>query len=367
MTYRPMTPRTKYRMPEHGRIRLGVQVPTKTGKTRPEKLTTLRFTSQDRAAIEALAALYGGQARPWQNGNRAEYEVITEAPEVRIVLPEDPLGDTPFYEMWAGRSLQRRCDGETAVVPTRVGKDDVDLVECPCICNEQKRAECKVTSRLSVIIPNIPFGGTWRVESHSWNAADELPGMVHAVQEFSRRSPFVMAFLRIEERSKVEAGQTKSFIVPVLRISESIEQVLGGAGQLDAITAPAAAGELTTGTDGHDPACYREAACVCDGGQEPPAPAPPPAPGRPVPPAPPSPPVAQEDGILYVQVNEAKNQLKSAILTLGLPQSEARNAARRLWNGAQLSDEPDDMVDEAVVADLIDKAAAELNPGRPFA
>lgn len=44
------------RLHEAGRIRIGVQVPTgKQGKTRPAKLTTLRFTGQDRRALERVA------------------------------------------------------------------------------------------------------------------------------------------------------------------------------------------------------------------------------------------------------------------------------------------------------------------------
>lgn len=363
-TFRPMAARTKYRMPEHGRIRLGIQVPTRTpGKTRPEKLMTLRFTSADRGAIDALAAIYGGSPRPWQNGNRAEHEVITEAPEARVILPPDPLGDTPYYELWSKGGLQRRCDGDTMSCPTRVGKDDVDIIEHPCQCNAQKRAECKVTIRLAVILPDIPFGGTWRVDSHSWNARDELPSMVEAIQSFSQRARFVPAFLGIRQEEKMNAGQKQEFIVPYLRIGVSVEQVLAGAGQLDAIAAPGAAGEIGPAPD--------------DAGESGISPGRPAPDLGPVPPVPPPPPVAREDGILYITVTDGKNQLKSAILTIVGNDGQAKTMARELWAAAELPDDPSTMVDEETIAGLIEKATATLailtvidkptlDPSRPF-
>ena len=70
------------------RIRTGIQVPTGSkGKTRPEKLTTFRFTSGANHAIEAVSALYGGEVRPWKNGSRNEWEVITKVAAVGITVP----------------------------------------------------------------------------------------------------------------------------------------------------------------------------------------------------------------------------------------------------------------------------------------
>ena len=63
---------------EVGRIRLGVKVTAKSGKLRPAKLDTLRFTSPRRELIEKIAELYGGACEPWQppRGNR-QWQVIT--------------------------------------------------------------------------------------------------------------------------------------------------------------------------------------------------------------------------------------------------------------------------------------------------
>jgi hypothetical protein len=200
---------------------------------RPDKLTTLRFTSASRDAIDMLAKLYGGTVQPWETG----WEVVTDAPEVPIVLPtDDPLGGTPIYELWTRGGLSRRYDGETAVCPKRISDDEVVMEEVPCVCNADQLAGCKVTVRLSVILPEVPFAGTWRVETHSWNAADELPGMVEAIRSFSERG-FVRAFLGIRVQEKMTAGKKSEFIVPYVRVQESVSDVLAGGAGLSAIPA----------------------------------------------------------------------------------------------------------------------------------
>lgn len=232
MTFRPMesvhsAPR---RLPEQGRIRLGQLVAMGNGKTRPDKLSTLRFTSPHQGAIAAIAALHGGDVRPWEN----EWQVVTDTAEIAIVLPPDPLGETPIYEMWAKGSLQRRCDGETVVCPKRVSNTEVAMETSPCICNRVQQADCKPTTRLAVILPDIPFGGVWRLDTHSWNAADELPGMVAAIQSFTARG-FVRAYLGVRQETKIEAGKKKEFIVPYLRMDTSVQQALDGAAGLAAL------------------------------------------------------------------------------------------------------------------------------------
>lgn len=248
-TYRPMQPtaQARRRLPEAGRIRLGHQVRAQSGKMRPDKLSTLRFTSETRTLIEAIADLHGGAVKPWLNGKRQEFEVITESSEIPVILPPDPLGDGATYEMWAGGSLQRRCDGEVAVCPTRVSNDEVAMVEKPCICNERQLAECKVTLRLNVIIPDIPFGGTWRLDTHSWNAEAELPGMVEAIQAF-QSAGFSRAVLGVRQEEKMVAGRKQNYIVPYLRSDVSVQQALEGKANLLAIPGqPVAVREIGPG------------------------------------------------------------------------------------------------------------------------
>lgn len=237
-TFRPMAPtaQARRRLPECGRIRLGIRTIARSGKEKPERIQTLRFTSETRPLIDALAGIHGGQVKPWRNGTRDEFEVISDAAEIPVILPPDPIGDGAIYELWGGGSLQRRCDGVTAVCPTRVSDDEVAMVERECICNAKERVECKVTLRLNVIIPDIPFAGVWRCDTHSWNAEKELPGMVEALHAFASAG-FSRAIFGVRAEESMIAGRKQHFNVPYLRTDASVQQALEGAGAVAAIAA----------------------------------------------------------------------------------------------------------------------------------
>ena len=218
------------RMPRHGKIRIG----EKGSKGEPRKLSTFRFTSQDEGVIRAIADRYGGEANVWTGGpDKGAWEVTTEAKEIPIALPADPLGDTPVYELWSGGGCLRRCDGEVCLVP-KATEDGTELVDTPCICEAKDQFECKVTTRLTVILREVAFGGGWMLESHGWNAAHELPGMIEAVQAIQAKG-LVGAVLALEERSKkvrLSGGKTRTnrFVVPVVRPAISLDALAAGGG-----------------------------------------------------------------------------------------------------------------------------------------
>lgn len=242
------------RLPDAGRIRIGVKVPMagkdKRGrpKTRPEKIDRFRFTSQDRTALEQVAEIYGGHVTPWDEPKAApgQHQVITDANELRIALPPDPLGNTPIYELWGGGGCERRCDGETCERITK-GQDGFDLVQVDCICFRQGTLECQLKTRLSVLLPEVRFAGVWRLDTNGRNAAEELPGMVDLIRSLQDRG-IIRATMRVEWRRQVIDGQTQEFAVPVLGVEQSLNELAAGQARLGALgTAQAPAGELGTG------------------------------------------------------------------------------------------------------------------------
>lgn len=218
------------RIPEAGRIRIGV----KAGRAM-RALNTFRFTSHDEEALRQVAGIYGGAVKPWSDPKAAEgqFEVITEASEIRIVLPPDPLGGTPIYEMWGGGGCERRCDGLTAEVNVS-GDDGTEKADVPCVCAAKGAMACNVVTRLAVILPEIRFGGVWRLDSKSWNVAQEMPGMVALIQSLQDRG-LTRGVLALKHRRSVTAGETHRFIVPVLGVDETVEALAAGDARLGAL------------------------------------------------------------------------------------------------------------------------------------
>ena len=221
------------RVPEAGRIRIG----QKTDRGAPKAIGEFRFTSHDRKAIDQIATLYGGTVKDWADPKAAagQFEVVTDATEIRVVLPPDPLGGTPLYELWSGGGCERRCDGVTATIQ-QTGPEGPEPTDVPCLCAAKGELACNVTTHLSVILPEIRFAGVWRLTTKSWNAATELPGMVDMIHE-AQGAGLQYATLALKHRRSTTGGRTRKFLVPVLGVDATVEQMVSGDTRLLALPA----------------------------------------------------------------------------------------------------------------------------------
>lgn len=209
---------------ELGRLRTGYSIPSDDPKKRPRpvKSKTWVLSSHSEHYVTAAAEAWGGNVERWQpQGNGApQFRVITEAEQLEAILPPgDPLSQA--NEMWNKGGCARRCDGETEQISRH-----------PCLCLAEHGPEwhqlrqdirtkdkvCAATSRLNVILPDMPDVGVWRVETHSWYAANELAGTVDMVLSGTGGKGLVPVTLRIEPRTRVAGGQTKHFPVVVVEI-----------------------------------------------------------------------------------------------------------------------------------------------------
>jgi hypothetical protein len=212
---------------EVGRIRIGAKASHATKKnqdgspvTYPVKLDTFRFTSQDKAAIEVIAMLYGGEVKLWQEG---QWEVITTSAEINIIVPV-PCQFSQWYEKWAGGKCLLRCDGETE----SKGQDPR-----PCVCDAEgveDKHRCNPVSRLGVFMPEVPNPGIWRIESNGWNAAVDLSSSIQLLQSVVPPGTMLRATLALEKREKKvdkEGGgtTTQKYNVPVIRIPVTLNQL----------------------------------------------------------------------------------------------------------------------------------------------
>ncbi|MEV5443516.1 hypothetical protein AB0N23_13405 [Streptomyces sp. NPDC052644] len=197
---------------ELGRLRTGY-----TDGKRPVRSRTWIVSSHAKHYVEAAAAAWGGTVEQWQPlGNGApQYRVITETESIDALLPPgDPLSQ--YNELWSGGGCQRRCDGQTEQLSRR-----------PCIClaqfgeewhQQRKGTVCSATTRLNVMLPDMPDLGVWRAETHSFYAANEMAGTVDMVLSGTGGKGLVPVSLRIEPRQRVAGGQTKKFPVVVVEV-----------------------------------------------------------------------------------------------------------------------------------------------------
>lgn len=195
---------------EVGRIRLGMKVATKNGKERPTKLDRFRFTSPRKALIDKIAELYGGRVEEWQppRGNQ-QWQVITNVTEVPVLVPEQDPSDSQWYEMWSAGGCLRRCDGKTEM-----------LSKSPCMCDPETR-KCKMHTRLRVMLEDVPGLGAWRVDTGSYYAAVELPGIAALLAMGQGAIPGRLVLdQRTVTRQVNGKAETLNFAVPTLHVEE---------------------------------------------------------------------------------------------------------------------------------------------------
>jgi hypothetical protein len=196
------------RMRQLGEIRIGhvVSGVSKKGTayTRPAKLNHFRFTSPSREILASVAALYGGEVQPWTpaNGGPSEFEVYSTTNRLPVLIPPQNAV-SQWYELYAGSKCQRRCDGVTEHKADR-----------PCMCNPERR-DCSITTRVNVMLRDVPALGQWLLVSKGYYAAVELPP---AAELLAQAGGYVAGWLGMEEKLVQRAEGPARFMVPTLDV-----------------------------------------------------------------------------------------------------------------------------------------------------
>lgn len=232
---------------ELGRLRTG----TFNGKY-PQRSETWVITSHSRDYIEAAAETWGGDVEEWkpQGAGAKQWRVITEARAINAILPPgDPLSQA--YEAWTRGGCARRCDGQVE-----------QLSDSPCFCLNQwgedfhqikpgralEEQPCQMTTRLSVILPDLPDLGSWRVETKSYYSASELAATVDVLKGQLGAAAMVPVALRIEQRTRVAQGKTKQFPVIAMELrGATAGQVMAGQIPTAEVATPAQAPAVAGG------------------------------------------------------------------------------------------------------------------------
>ena len=202
---------------ELGRIRMG----TKGAKGMPMKGDHFRFTSPFEDAVRAIAGRYGGEVSEWHDAMAnppRQWQVTVEADSVDIVLPSGAqLSQT--LECWDKGGCTVRTDGITDLLTGAPWRG-------PTTFEGLKAANIKPTTRLSVMLPGIPGFGVWRLESHGWNAAAEIAGVLDVIRSCHLAGQLHVGRLTLADRTSKKAGQTNRYKVPVLMLDATPEQLV---------------------------------------------------------------------------------------------------------------------------------------------
>ncbi len=198
------------------------------GKSRPEKLDTFRLTSPDQVKVEAAAALYGGEVRPWKPNDNSgqQWEVVTTVDRLPVrVPPGDPLHQA--YEMWTS-TRQRMCDGITERMKGTPCVCPADLMARKQAASGNPPAACKPVTRLSLILADLPGLGVWQLSSTGDSAADELAATAELLLAAELQGVMLPATLRLEQREARGSGTLHRYAVPVLDVAASMVELESG-------------------------------------------------------------------------------------------------------------------------------------------
>lgn len=258
------------RAPELGRLRLGdkEEATNKKGERyeRPKKLDTWRITSADEYVVRAAAAMFGGDVEPWESPNDGpQFEVITEASTIEVLIPPEPVDSA--YETWGKGGRQRRCDGFDCTVLRETGRNEknqpvMEMIDTQCICKSKglvpgngedvKKGACDMVLRLRVVIPGMPGLGVFLLSTGSYYAVTQIPAQVQLLSALSDRGALVPAELCVvfHREKKSWEPYAREFYVPELRVRRSMTQLaeLAGVDGPAALAGGGAARQLAAGT-----------------------------------------------------------------------------------------------------------------------
>lgn len=203
------------RLAQTGEIRIGmsVEIPGKRNR-RPVKSDTILMSTYDKLIATLVAEHYNAPAPElWtpQGTNAPKWLVKTGLTEIDIMVPPVDGVFSQFYEHWTGGECDRRCDGAVMTHPaSQRGR--------ACVCGEDGQRDkdprfCKLTTRVSFMLPWLRSAGTWLLVTHGWNAGTELPGMVDLMQS---AQAYQLGRLRLVPNGDKKDGQTRSWYEPKL-------------------------------------------------------------------------------------------------------------------------------------------------------
>ncbi|MGW2890821.1 recombination directionality factor [Streptomyces griseoruber] len=191
-------------------------------------LSAWRITTGDRVLADALAGLYGGAPEASGPADGFGYEVMTRRDAVSISMHGAQSLALRMVLKGAGETFHV-CDGVKPLEP--LGPDGE-----PCGCGPTL-AERKAAARagrgprpevhLRFRLSDLPEAGTFQLVSTSWELAESLPSLEHALNEAGDPALCVLRYELVEfaTRSGVEVSYRKPVVEVAGRLAGEQEDV----------------------------------------------------------------------------------------------------------------------------------------------
>ena len=231
-----------------GQIRIGQRVAIKGGKNagapRPERLKHFRLTSNSRAALDLVAAHYGGTVQAWTIPDEWRnlpgstpthaWEVFTTSETLDVIFHPAGVMHTSWEE-WQGGVCVLRCNGQFII---KDGKGQRVGQPCRCPSDPKERGRlaakkppeaCEEFSRISLFLEGVP-ALMWGLSTKGFYAPAEIRGLQDIMQACEVADMLVRAQLRLEWRTdkKMENSEVSTLIYPVVVLEprQSTEELL---------------------------------------------------------------------------------------------------------------------------------------------
>jgi hypothetical protein len=216
------------RFPRVGKIRLGEQVPTKSGGSlRPSKIDYFRVEAEESGVTSPEAAA-------------SFHEVYGERPtSLRAVLP----GSTPAdvfegaFKLYGQSKLKRLCDGTACDERTATG----GWAESPCICSARGYApdhkdRCKLVWSLQVLLPDVLGIGVWQIDTSSEISVRRVGAWLQMMHGLTGDLAMVEFVLDLVETKVAPEGKATSVYVLQPRATDlTPRQMLEGGGRSERV------------------------------------------------------------------------------------------------------------------------------------
>lgn len=184
---------------------------------RPVALQKFRVTTGDKDIADKIATLFGGEPQEWDTKTSELWEVMTDVPEVDIIL-DGVDSVSAKMTLWGRNAKVRSCDGTV--------QDDGSPCACPSTMSDRQAAgrqgtACNPDIFIAFTLADDPDLGRLKFVTGSWQMAKEIGAVQDALERVGGAARATLSLQQVEYVTK--SGEQRRYTKPVLKIIGAVE------------------------------------------------------------------------------------------------------------------------------------------------